>query len=118
LTQYQAFSVLVVDDEIGMQAILKKALGKLFGKVMCAGSVEEAETIRSAEHFDLIVLDINLPGRSGIEWEEAFNDSEKRSDVIFMTGYADLEMTISALKLGASDFILKPFNLEQMIQAV
>ncbi len=118
LTQYQAFSVLVVDDELGMQAILKKALGKFFGKVSSAGSVEEAETLRSSEHFDLIVLDINLPGRSGIEWEEAFNDSDKRADVIFMTGYADLEMTISALKLGASDFILKPFNLEQMIQAV
>ncbi|MCF7504995.1 sigma-54 dependent transcriptional regulator [Vibrio sp. L3-7] len=118
LTQYQAFSVLVVDDEIGMQAILKKALGKLFGKVSSAGSVEEAEILRCNEHFDLIVLDINLPGRSGIEWEEAFNDADKRADVIFMTGYADLDMTISALKLGASDFILKPFNLEQMIQAV
>ncbi len=66
LTQYQAFSVLVVDDELGMQAILKKALGKFFGKVSSAGSVEEAETLRSSEHFDLIVLDINLPGRSGI----------------------------------------------------
>lgn len=118
LTQYQAFSVLVVDDEIGMQAILKKALGKLFGKVSSAGSVEEAEVLRCNEHFDLIVLDINLPGRSGIEWEEVFNDADKRADVIFMTGYADLEMTISALKLGASDFILKPFNLEQMIKAV
>lgn len=116
--QYQAFSVLVVDDEVGMQAILRKALGKFFGKVECAGSVEDAEVIRSREHFDLIVLDINLPGRSGIEWEEAFNDPDKPSDVIFMTGYADLDMTISALKLGASDFILKPFNLEQMIQAV
>ncbi|WP_299134443.1 sigma-54 dependent transcriptional regulator [uncultured Vibrio sp.] len=118
LTQYQAFSVLVVDDEIGMQTILKKALGKYFGKVSSAGSVEEAEVLRCNEHFDLIVLDINLPGRSGIEWEEAFNDSDRKADVIFMTGYADLEMTISALKLGASDFILKPFNLEQMIQAV
>lgn len=116
--QYQAFSVLVVDDEVGMQTILKKALGKFFGRVESAGSVEEAEELRCKEHFDLIVLDINLPGRSGIEWEEAFNDSDKRADVIFMTGYADLEMTISALKLGASDFILKPFNLEQMIQAV
>lgn len=117
-TQYQAFSVLVVDDEVGMQAILKKALGKYFGKVDSAGSVEEAELLRQQEHFDLIVLDINLPGRSGIEWEEAFNDADKRADVIFMTGYADLDMTISALKLGASDFILKPFNLEQMIKAV
>ncbi|RJX66461.1 sigma-54-dependent Fis family transcriptional regulator [Vibrio sinensis] len=116
--QYQAFSVLVVDDEVGMQAILKKALSKWFSKVDSAGSIEEAEILRSTDHYDLIVLDINLPGRSGIEWEEAFNDDDKRADVIFMTGYADLETAISALKLGASDFILKPFNLEQMLQSV
>ena len=84
-SQYQAFSVLVVDDEVGMQTILKKALGKFFGRVESAGSVEDAEELRCKEHFDLIVLDINLPGRSGIEWEEAFNDSDKRADVIFMT---------------------------------
>ncbi len=117
-SQYQAFSVLVVDDEIGMQTILNKALSKWFTKVDCVGSIEEAEQLRSANHYDLIILDINLPGRSGIEWEEAFNDPDKKCDVIFMTGYADLETAISALKLGASDFILKPFNLEQMLQAV
>lgn len=116
--QYHAFSVLVVDDEEGMQAILKKALSKWFTRVDCAGSIEEAEGLRSQHHFDLIILDINLPGRSGIEWEEAFDDDDKRADVIFMTGYADLDTAISALKLGASDFILKPFNLEQMLAAV
>ncbi|MDF2152215.1 sigma-54 dependent transcriptional regulator [Vibrio sp. CAU 1672] len=116
--QYNAFSVLVVDDEPGMQAILKKALGKLFSHVDTAGSIEEAEALRNAGHYDLILLDINLPGRSGIEWEEAFTDEGKRADVIFMTGYADLETAIRALQLGASDFILKPFNLQQMLQAV
>ncbi|MCK6264974.1 sigma-54 dependent transcriptional regulator [Vibrio sp. ZSDE26] len=116
--KYDAFSVLVVDDEIGMQTILKKALGKWFSTVECTGCIEDAEKIRKNGHFDLIILDINLPGRSGIEWEEVFNDNEKRCDVIFMTGYADLETAISALKLGASDFILKPFNLDQMLQAV
>ncbi len=115
---YQAFSVLVVDDETGMQAILKKALSKWFSKVDCAGSIDVAEGLRKEHHYDLIILDINLPGRSGIEWEEAFNDEYHKAEVIFMTGYADLETAISALKLGASDFILKPFNLEQMMQAV
>ncbi|MGP8304980.1 sigma-54-dependent transcriptional regulator [Vibrio sp. YIC-376] len=116
--QYNAFSVLVVDDEMGMQAILKKALGKLFSQVDTAGSIEEAEQLRNSRHYDLILLDINLPGRSGIEWEEAFEDDDRRADVIFMTGYADLETAIRALQLGASDFILKPFNLEQMLKSV
>ncbi|WP_070971488.1 sigma-54-dependent transcriptional regulator [Vibrio sonorensis] len=117
-SQYKAFSVLVVDDEVGMQAILNKALSKWFGRVDCAESVEKAEELRVTVHYDLIILDINLPGRSGIEWEEAFNDPERKPDIIFMTGYADLETAISALKLGANDFILKPFNLDQMLQAV
>lgn len=115
---YQAFSVLVVDDEVGMQSILQKALSKWFSKVDCAGCIDEAEQLRSTTHYDLIILDINLPGRSGIEWEEIFTDAYQKPDVIFMTGYADLETAISALKLGAADFILKPFNLEQMLQAV
>lgn len=56
--------------------------------------------LRGEHHYDLLILDINLPGRSGIEWEEAFTDPDHRADVIFMTGFADLETAISALKLG------------------
>lgn len=115
---YHAFSVLIVDDEPGMQAILKKALQKLFSQVDIAGNIDDAEALRHSRHYDLILLDINLPGRSGIEWEEAFEDDDKRADVIFMTGYADLETAIRALQLGAADFILKPFNLEQMLKAI
>jgi DNA-binding NtrC family response regulator len=117
-SQYHAFNVLIVDDEIGMQTVLKKALGTLFSKVDCAGSIEEAEILRLANHYEVIILDINLPGRSGIEWEAAFKQDGVYTDVIFITGYADLNTAISALKLGAADFILKPFNLEQIISSV
>ncbi|MGF1684694.1 sigma-54-dependent transcriptional regulator [Photobacterium minamisatsumaniensis] len=115
---WSAVSVLVVDDEPGMRAILKKALSKQFAQVDVAGSIEEAEEIRKRCHFDLLIVDINLPGRSGIEWHEAFDPSTRRSDVIFMTGYANLDTAIQALRAGASDFILKPFNLNQMMQSV
>lgn len=116
--QYQIFSVLVVDDEEGIQLVLKKALKKFFGRVVTVGSVEEAEELRCAHHFDLIILDINLPGRSGTEWVEAFEDPDKHTDIIFMTGYADLETAITALQLGAADFVLKPFNLSHLLKSV
>lgn len=117
-SSWSAVSVLVVDDEPGMRAILKKALSKKFSQVDTAESIEEAEELRKRCHFDLLIVDINLPGRSGIEWHEAFDPSTRRSDVIFMTGYADLDTAIKALRAGASDFILKPFNLDQMMQSV
>ena len=78
----------------------------------------EAEALRCRLHFDLIIADIRLPGRSGIEWHEAIDPATRRSDIIFMTGFGDMETALKALRLGASDFILKPFNLDQMVQAV
>ncbi|PJC87929.1 sigma-54-dependent Fis family transcriptional regulator [Vibrio sp. HA2012] len=116
--RYQSVSILIVDDEPGMQQILFKALSKTFSKVDCAGSIEEAEKLRKQRHYDLVVLDINLPDRSGTDWHEVFECREHITDVIFMTGYADLDTAVKALKLGAADFILKPFNLEQMLKAV
>ena len=113
-----AVSVLIVDDEPGMRSFLSKALNKKFALVETAASIEEAEQLRSRCHFDLLIVDIRLPGRSGIEWREALDDQERRSDIIFMTGYADMDVAIQALRAGASDFILKPFHLDQMMQSV
>jgi len=111
-------SVLVVDDEPGMRQFLEKALNKHFGLVEAAGSIEQAEALRQRCHFDLMILDVKLPGRSGIEWHEALQDPNRHSDVIFMTAYAELDTAIQALRVGAADFILKPFRLEQMMNAV
>jgi DNA-binding NtrC family response regulator len=116
--QYTAFSVLIVDDEVDMRLILHKALRHRFSRVDCAGSVEEAEILRHSQHYDLVILDINLPGRSGIEWLEVFEQKDSPVDVIFITGYATIDTTITALKLGACDFILKPFNLDQIISSI
>ncbi|WP_051227486.1 sigma-54-dependent transcriptional regulator [Oceanospirillum beijerinckii] len=118
LCNLPAVSVLIVDDEPGMRNFLVKALSKRFALVESADSIETAEEIRKRCHFDLLICDIKLPGRSGIEWHEAIDEGEKRSDIIFMTAYADLETAIEALRAGASDFILKPFRLEQMTTAI
>ncbi|MDD8060742.1 MULTISPECIES: sigma-54-dependent transcriptional regulator [Shewanella] len=115
---HTSMSVLIVDDEPGMRSFLKKALTKKFALVETASTIAEAEAIRSQGHFDLLVVDIRLPDRSGIEWHEALNDPDRQSDIIFMTGYADMDVAIKALRAGASDFIMKPFHLEQMMTAV
>ncbi|MGC3872932.1 sigma-54-dependent transcriptional regulator [Halomonas sp. GXIMD04776] len=110
-------SVLIVDDEPGMCRYLSKALAPRFAMLETAGTLADAEALRQRLHFDLLLVDVRLPDRSGIEWHEALG-ADRRSDIIFMTAYADLEMAIHALRVGASDFIMKPFRLEQLLNAV
>nr|CDQ36363.1 Transcriptional regulatory protein ZraR [Virgibacillus halodenitrificans] len=116
-TELPTASVLIVDDEPGMRSYLAKALASRFALVEVADSLSAAEALRQRLHFDLLLVDIRLPDRSGIEWHEALGP-ERRSDIIFMTAYADLDMAVQALRAGASDFIIKPFRLEQLQSAV
>jgi DNA-binding NtrC family response regulator len=111
-------AVLVVDDEPGMRNFLSKALKPHCALVETADSAETAEALRRRYHFDLMILDIRLPGLSGVEWLNELRAQDVRSDVIVMTAYADLETAVQALRAGAADFLLKPFRLGQIIGAV
>ncbi len=111
-------SILIVDDEPGIRSFLQRALAKEYGLVEAVENVEAAETLRARCRFDVLVVDISLPGRSGLEWVEALHLGGDRSEVIFITAYADLNATIGALRAGATDFILKPFRVEQLLASV
>jgi DNA-binding NtrC family response regulator len=112
------YSVLVVDDEPGMRSFLARALTPRCGRVETLGSVEEAEPLLARSRFDLIVLDITLPGKSGIVWLAELREKGFTGDVILITAFADLEAAIEALRAGAADFLLKPFRLPQMLNAI
>ena len=118
VSPWQQQSVLIVDDESGMVSFLQRSLAARCGWVETAGSVEDAEGLLARRHFDLIVLDIALPGRSGVEWLHELRERGFAGDVILMTAYADLETAIDALRAGAADFLLKPFSVAQMLNAV
>ena len=111
-------SVLVVDDEPGMRNFLAKALASRCALVETAQSVETAEALRRRVHFDLLVVDIRLPGESGVEWVARLREQDVQTDVIIMTAYANLEMAVAALRAGAVDFLLKPFRVEQLTGTV
>ncbi|MCZ4282552.1 sigma-54 dependent transcriptional regulator [Kiloniella laminariae] len=113
-----SFSILVVDDETGIRDFLQRALGKTYSLVEVAASAEEADELRSRVHFDLMIVDICLPGNSGVDWLRTIVEPGWTSDVVFMTAFADVDKAIDALRIGASDFILKPFRLEQMMSTV
>ncbi|MGE5946269.1 MAG: sigma-54-dependent transcriptional regulator [Betaproteobacteria bacterium] len=115
---WRHYSVLVVDDEPGMVSFLQRALASRCGSVDTAGSIEQAVPLLKRRLYDLIVLDIALPGRSGIDWLHDLRDEGYAGDVVLMTAYADLDTAIDALRAGAADFLLKPFSLAQALNAV
>jgi len=112
------YSVLIVDDEPGMCSFLARALADRCARVETVGSVEAAEQLVARMRFDLVILDITLPGRSGVDWLDELREKGFTGDVILITAFADLDTAIHALRAGASDFLLKPFRLPQMLNAI
>jgi DNA-binding NtrC family response regulator len=115
---WSQYSVLVVDDEEGIRNFLSRTLAGRCGLVEVAGSAEIAGELFNRIHFDLIVLDISLPGKGGLEWLDELRDGGFAGDVILITAFADIETAIQALRAGASDFILKPFRIDQILNSI
>ena len=111
-------AVLVVEDEPGMRHFLERTLAPRVGHVACAESAEEADALVQRHRFDLVILDIALPGKSGLQWLRELRASGIGSDVVLITAFADLETAIEALRAGASDYILKPFRVTQILNAL
>ena len=111
-------AVLVVDDEPGMLHFIRKTLAPRLGQVEVAGSAEEAGSLLQKHRFDLVILDITLPGKSGIELLREMRASGERCEVVLITAFADLDTAIEALRAGASDFLLKPFRVTQLLNAL
>jgi FixJ family two-component response regulator len=110
--------VLVVDDEVAM----REALESLFRSVGLRVSVfaSTAELMRSElpSVASCLVLDIRLPGVSGLDLQSDLVSAGIEIPIIFMTGHGDIPMSVQAMKAGAVDFLTKPFRQQDMIQAV
>jgi DNA-binding NtrC family response regulator len=111
-------AVLVVDDEPGMRNFLTKTLQPRVGQVMAAGSAEEAEALLQRHRFDLLILDITLPGKSGLALLRELREQGLPCEVVLITAFADMDTAIEALRAGAGDFLLKPFRVGQVLGSV
>jgi adenylate cyclase len=109
--------ILIVDDEPGIRDICQRALRREGHEVAACASGAEALP-RLAEPWDLIVSDVSMPG--GIDGNELLRRARASgsADVALMTGYASLESSISAVRDGACDYLLKPFNLQALLDLV
>ena len=115
--QWPHAAILVVDDEPGMRNFLLKTLTPRAAHVLAAGSAEEAEELLQRHRFDLVILDITLPGKSGLALLQDMRAQGNACEVVLITAFADLEIAIEALRAGAGDFLLKPFRMAQVLGA-
>ncbi|QTP58469.1 response regulator transcription factor [Billgrantia antri] len=109
--------IAVVDDDEALRDSLAWLLDSV-GLATCAFADGEAFLAANPDAFDAVLLDVRMPGLSGLQVQQRLNERGTTVPVIFMTGHGDVPMAVAALKSGAFDFIEKPFNHQQLIDAV
>ena len=110
--------VLIVDDEAGIRESLSSILRDEHYTVEAVASAEEALERIAAEHIEVVLLDIWLPGMDGLEALSRIQGSPGGPAVIMISGHGSIETAVRATKLGAFDFIEKPLSLEKVIVLV
>jgi two-component system response regulator PilR (NtrC family) len=106
--------ILVVDDESSMRQLLEIALGKEGYRVTVAESGHEAVALLNKGSFDLVISDIRMPDMTGVEVLRHVKEVSSETVVIMITAYASTETAVEALRLGAYDYITKPFKIEEV----
>lgn len=109
-------SILIVEDDITYGMMLKTWLGKKGFQVSSVSSIARAQKHIEAEPVDLILSDLRLPDRDGIDLLKWLGEHSLHIPLIIMTGYADIQSAVQAIKLGACDYIAKPVNPDELLK--
>ena len=110
--------VCVIDDESSIRESLSNLLRSAGLKVQAFASAQEFLTNWPREAPSCLVLDIQLPGISGLDLQQELADGDAQIPIIFITGYGDIPMTVRAMKAGASEFLTKPFRDQDLLSAI
>jgi two-component system response regulator PilR (NtrC family) len=106
--------ILIVDDEQSMRDFLAIMLKKEGHEVVSAGNGSDAIRAIQAEIFDLVITDVKMPGTDGIEVLKTIKEVSSETVVIMITAFATAETAVEAMKLGAYDYIIKPFKVDEL----
>ncbi len=102
--------ILIVDDELGPRESLRMILKDDYA-IKTAGSGKEAISLIDKNEFDLIILDIRMPEMNGIDLLKIIREKAKATEVIMVTAYASVDTATEALRLGAADYLYKPYDI-------
>jgi DNA-binding NtrC family response regulator len=111
-------SILVVDDEDALRTVLSNELANEGYQVQNASDGDEAVNELTKSAYDLILLDIKMPRMNGFEVLKYVKEHHPKSKVVMLTGFADLKNAIESKKLGADDFVSKPYDLVDLLTTI
>ena len=111
-------TILIAEDEVNLALLLERILKKEGYLVYTASDGVSAKSILEAKQIDLVLTDIKMPDMDGIELLKYIKKIDSSIEVIVMTAFATVDTAINALKLGAKDYIRKPFDIDEVISAV
>src|SRR5947208_10145167 len=111
-------TVFVVDDDAGVRASIQGLLKS--AKLRCAsfGTAEEFLRNKPPGGPSCLVLDVSLPGLNGLDLQRELADAGVRIPIIFITGHGDIPMSVKAMKSGAAEFLTKPFQDQDLLDAI
>ncbi len=112
------YKILVVDDDPSVLGFISLILKRKGYVIDAFEKAEDALGILQQKNFDAVLTDVKLPGISGIEFLAKIHEINRDIPVILMTAYAELDITVEAIKKGVFDFIIKPYQPEQIFHAV
>jgi DNA-binding NtrC family response regulator len=121
--QLKQASILIIDDDQDVLTALRLLLKPFVSEIVVEKHPSQLVSILSSRHFDLVILDMNFnglinTGNEGIFWLKKIKDITPSTDVILITAYGDINLAIRSLKEGASDFIVKPWQNQKVIDSV
>jgi FixJ family two-component response regulator len=111
-------TVFVVDDDVEVRASIQGLLKAADLRSESFGTAEEFLHKKESDRPGCLVLDVSLPGVSGLELQRKLADAGVRIPIIFITGHGDIPMTVKAMKTGAVEFLTKPFDDEDLLNAI
>ncbi|HEU4495935.1 MAG TPA: sigma-54 dependent transcriptional regulator [Flavobacterium sp.] len=110
--------ILVIDDDTSFCVMLKTFLQKKGYEVANAFNAREAEEAIKNQPFDVVLTDIRLPDSDGIQLLKSIKEVSLKTQVILMTGYTDIKTAVSAMKMGAYDYVGKPINPDEILHTI
>src|SRR5437879_12744461 len=109
---------MVIDDDPGVRDSLGKLLRSAGFRVSRVGSVSAFLAADRPEGPACLVLDVRLPGQSGLELQRELAGAKRQLPIIFITGHGDIPMSVQAMKGGAIEFLTKPFREQDLLEAI